>query len=162
MGMNWQLLVVDDEPDVHAITAIALRRRRWQGSRFELTRARGCEHAKQLLTQPRERPFHLVLTDCVMEDQYSGFALGQFIRRDIGWSIPLILRTGIYSEKFVHSAHAGVFDAVLQKGGLTADGLLAAITTCLADAGRWSPSAPFITLPANRCVAPQYLEHRAV
>jgi len=36
---DWQILVVDDEPDVHRVTELALRNKRWRGRKFTVTTA---------------------------------------------------------------------------------------------------------------------------
>ena len=131
MANNWQILVVDDEPDVYAVTRIALRRRTHAGRGFTLTRARSCAQAKKLLGKPGGQVFDVVVTDGVMETMTAGFDLGGFIRRDAHLSVPIILRSGIYSEPYVRKNYPGIFTVVVAKPDVTVDVLFEAIQACL-------------------------------
>jgi len=46
---RWKMLIVDDEPDVHEITRIALKGFTFEGKKLELISAYSAEQAKKIL-----------------------------------------------------------------------------------------------------------------
>ena len=91
--LRWRILVVDDEPDVHAVTRIALKRRQWQKRGFDIVSANSAAEAKQLLND-QTRVFHVILVDVVMEEDDSGLMLCRLIRKTCPSSVRIVLRTG--------------------------------------------------------------------
>ncbi|MBF0212214.1 MAG: DUF3369 domain-containing protein [Magnetococcales bacterium] len=89
----WLVLVVDDDPDVIAITRLNLRHFNFGGRALELVSASSSAEAEQILrTQPG---FALGLIDVVMERDDSGLQLVRFIRETLGdQRIRLVIRTG--------------------------------------------------------------------
>jgi response regulator RpfG family c-di-GMP phosphodiesterase len=89
----WELLIVDDDPDVHKITRLLLRSFRLDGEALEMESAYSSSEAKKyLLEHPNTA---LVLLDVVMETEDAGLQLVHWIR-DV-WKnslIRIILRTG--------------------------------------------------------------------
>lgn len=142
MNKTWRLLLVDDEPDVHAVVRMALRRRRLAGRRFEWTSAFSQAEAEDLLWATRNDPFDLVLTDGVMEDMGSGFSLADLIHNELGLDIPVVLHAGIYSESYVRFHYGALFDAVMAKAATTADRLFEVIGACLSGHHRTGPPPP--------------------
>jgi CheY-like chemotaxis protein len=90
----WNVLVVDDEEDVHNITKIALRRRTWKERPIDLTSAKTSVAARNILTSPHAPRFHCVLVDVVMESNDAGLRLCDFIRTSIPQTTRIVLRTG--------------------------------------------------------------------
>lgn len=89
----WKLLVVDDEPDVHAITKVVLADLRYDGSRLEILSAYSRAEAEQALG--RHPDVALVLLDVVMEETDSGLRLVHFLREELNNAlIRIVLRTG--------------------------------------------------------------------
>ncbi len=89
----WRILVVDDEPDVHAVTALSLRGFRYAGRGIDLISAHSGREAKQILAQQPE--IALALVDVVMETEDSGLQLVQYIRNELANTMMrLIIRTG--------------------------------------------------------------------
>lgn len=92
-GDHWRMLIVDDEPDVHEITRIALKGFHFDGKNLELISAYSAEQAKEILHN--DSCFSAALIDVVMETEEAGLDLVQFIREEMGLShIRLIVRTG--------------------------------------------------------------------
>ncbi|MGD8835561.1 MAG: response regulator [Desulfobacteraceae bacterium] len=90
---TWRVLLVDDEPDVHEITRIALKRFTFDGKNLELTSAYSAEQAREILQN--DHNFSVAMIDVVMETQEAGLDLVRFIREEKGLShIRLIVRTG--------------------------------------------------------------------
>ena len=89
----WLILVVDDEPDVHSMTALILSDLRYRDRPLKLLSAYSAAEAKHYLEHyPR---IAVALIDVVMEDDHAGLTLVRAIRRELRNSdIRLVLRTG--------------------------------------------------------------------
>ncbi|MEO5350477.1 MAG: DUF3369 domain-containing protein [Magnetococcus sp. YQC-3] len=89
----WQVLVVDDDPDVIAITRLNLRNFSFAGRSLELISATSNSEAKEILLAAPG--FALGIIDVVMETDDAGLQLVKFIREDLGdRQIRLVIRTG--------------------------------------------------------------------
>ena len=89
----WKLLIVDDEPDVHAVTKVVLADLRYDGSRLEIISAYSRAEAEESLGQHAD--VALVLLDVVMEEADSGLRLVRFLREKLKNAlIRIVLRTG--------------------------------------------------------------------
>lgn len=100
---KWKLLIVDDEPDIHEITRIALKGFKLGGKKLEFQSSYSAKEAREILA--KEQDFSMAIIDVVMESDEAGLELVRYIREDIGLShIRLIVRTGQPGkapEKFV-------------------------------------------------------------
>jgi CheY-like chemotaxis protein len=90
----WNVLVVDDEEDIHGITALALKRKNWRGRPIAMKSARSGREARELLLAPDAPKFHCALVDVVMETDDAGLQLCDFVRSNMPRTIRLVLRTG--------------------------------------------------------------------
>lgn len=89
----WLVLVVDDEPEVHAVTRLALSKLRFQGRRLRLISAASAEEATEILRSVDD--VAIILLDVVMETGDAGLRLVRTIREDLGnQAVRIILRTG--------------------------------------------------------------------
>ena len=89
----WPVLVVDDEPDVHAMTRVLLRDLSFRGRPFEVVSAYSAAEARRILAERPDIP--VALLDVVMETADAGLALVEHIRRDLGNNrLAIVLRTG--------------------------------------------------------------------
>ncbi|WP_239988556.1 sensor domain-containing diguanylate cyclase [Paramagnetospirillum kuznetsovii] len=89
----WPVLVVDDEPDVHAMTKVLLRDLRFKDRPFEVVSALSAAEARRILAERDDIP--VVLLDVVMETPDAGLELVRYIREDLGnGRIAIVLRTG--------------------------------------------------------------------
>lgn len=89
----WKILIVDDEPEVHAVTKLALSDFSFLGRGLEFHSAYSGEEARELATQHPDAA--IVLLDVVMETDDAGLHVAKFIREDIGNRFTrIILRTG--------------------------------------------------------------------
>ena len=89
----WQVLLVDDEPDVHAATKLALKGLQVQGRALAFHHAYSAAQARELLAQRQD--FAVALIDVVMEREDAGLQLVRHIREQLGNSaLRIILRTG--------------------------------------------------------------------
>jgi len=89
----WKILVVDDEPDVHAITKLSLKNFRFADRKVEFLNAMSGAEAMDIL---RANPdIAAALIDVVMETEDAGLRLVKFIREELNnHAIRLIIRTG--------------------------------------------------------------------
>lgn len=89
----WKILIVDDEPDVHTVTKVAIRGIQYKGRGLEILSAySGAEGYEKIVANP---DIALILLDVVMERSDAGLALVQRIRGDLGnHTIRVVLRTG--------------------------------------------------------------------
>lgn len=88
-----KVLIVDDEPTVHEITALVLKGFRYRGYRLDLMSAYSATEARQVLAD--EGPFALILLDVIMETDDAGLTLARYIREELrDQTVRIILRTG--------------------------------------------------------------------
>jgi response regulator RpfG family c-di-GMP phosphodiesterase len=89
----WKILVVDDEPAIHTLTQIILKRITFAGRKLRLFSAFSAQEAKEVLHN--EEDIAVALVDVVMETEHAGLELVEYIREDLGnHHIRLIIRTG--------------------------------------------------------------------
>ncbi|MEZ5671895.1 MAG: DUF3369 domain-containing protein [Thiotrichaceae bacterium] len=89
----WKVLIVDDEPDVHAITRLNLKYFEFAGRQLQFFEATTALEAKHVLHS--EPDIAVVLIDVVMETDDAGLRLVDYIRNELHNSmIRLIIRTG--------------------------------------------------------------------
>lgn len=89
----WKVLIVDDEPDVHAITKVVLSDFRYAGASLDIISAYSRQEAEDCLRQQTD--VALVLLDVVMEETDAGLRLVHFLREELGNAlIRIVLRTG--------------------------------------------------------------------
>ena len=89
----WRILIVDDEPDVHEATLLALRDLTIEGRPLAFLQAYSAQEARAILAQ--DPSVAVVLLDVVMESEDAGLQLVRWIRRELdNPSVRVILRTG--------------------------------------------------------------------
>ena len=89
----WPVLVVDDDPEVHEATRLALRGTQLLGRPLQLEHAHSAREARARLAEPGE--LAVILLDVVMETEQAGLELVDFIRSACGLlQTRIILRTG--------------------------------------------------------------------
>lgn len=98
---EWNILVVDDEPDVLAVTKLALRDVKVYGLPLKIHTAGSKAEAIELLNGPltlqgsTEPIVAVALVDVVMENDQAGLELCEYIRNEVsGHSVQLFIRTG--------------------------------------------------------------------
>ncbi len=89
----WQVLIVDDEPDIHHATRLALSNIQYKSRSLELLNAySGTEAITMLKTNPK---IAMILLDVVMETDDAGLQLVHKIRNEMANSlVRIVLRTG--------------------------------------------------------------------
>ncbi|MBO6893013.1 MAG: EAL domain-containing protein [Roseibium sp.] len=89
----WKILIVDDDPDVHEVTKIAVGGYEFEDRPFELLHALSAHEARQILVEHED--VAVALVDVVMESDTAGLGLVGWIRSELGNHFTrLILRTG--------------------------------------------------------------------
>lgn len=89
----WKVLVVDDEPEVHAVTRLALHDFVFSNRPLQLISAYSAKEARTLLDEHAD--IAVILLDVVMETDHAGLDLVHHIREELGNSaVRIILRTG--------------------------------------------------------------------
>ena len=89
----WRVLIVDDEPDVHDATVVALRNQLVLGRGIEFSHAYSAVQAESMLAANND--LAAVILDVVMETSDAGLRLVQFIRHTLkNDAIRILLRTG--------------------------------------------------------------------
>ncbi len=94
-GRTWRVLVVDDDPEVHAITELALRGAEFDGVPIEILSVYSGIEARAFLQAERRNRIALILLDVVMETEHAGLDLVRYVRDELKNAIVRIcLRTG--------------------------------------------------------------------
>ncbi|MCX6110144.1 MAG: hybrid sensor histidine kinase/response regulator [Proteobacteria bacterium] len=131
MADRWQILIVDDEQDIHSVTAFALNNYIYMNRRLHFISAFSEVEARaQLSVSPN---IALVLLDVVMSTPDAGLKLVKFIREDLNnQQIQIILRTGqpgdIPEEQMVKRYNVNDYKL---KTELTREKLFSAVTLAL-------------------------------
>lgn len=89
----WNILIVDDEEDIHTSTQIALSRFEFEGKKLSFFHAYTAAEAKEILSNNDN--FAIVFIDVVMESDHAGLGLIKTIRTELNNNKSrLIIRTG--------------------------------------------------------------------
>ena len=92
-GDSWKVLIVDDDPEIHSVTQLALSDLVVLGQRLEYLHAYSGKDACELIEQNKD--IVLVLLDVVMETDDAGLNVVKHIREVLERSdIRIVLRTG--------------------------------------------------------------------
>ncbi|WP_218309433.1 response regulator [Alteromonas antoniana] len=90
---SWKVLVVDDEPEVHAVTKLALSDFVLNGKTLDFISAYSGAEAKKLFREHTD--IAVVLLDVVMETDDAGLKVAEYVRNDLDNHFTrIILRTG--------------------------------------------------------------------
>ena len=127
----WVILIVDDDPDVHDATLLALSDERIFGRALEFRHAYSATEARQLLAAHPD--ISVVLLDVIMETPDAGLKLIQAIRTELGrGDVKIILRTGQPGQAPEANVRDNfAIDGYLTKSRLTRTLLLEALTQAL-------------------------------
>jgi len=89
----WNVLVVDDEPEVHAVTRLALRNFRFADRNLHFLNAHSAAEAEKMLRENGD--IAVMLLDVVMETDKAGLDLVRTVRELLGNQfVRIVLRTG--------------------------------------------------------------------
>jgi len=89
----WNILIVDDEPEVHHITTVTLSQFKFDNHSIKFLHAYSAKEACEVLSQHSD--IALVLLDVVMETDNAGLDVVKFIRDELkNNAVRIVLRTG--------------------------------------------------------------------
>ncbi|MEW6983406.1 HD domain-containing phosphohydrolase [Colwelliaceae bacterium 6471] len=89
----YKVLIVDDEPDIHAVTKIALFGFTFDGNGLQILNAYSAKEAEQVLLEHPDTA--IILLDVVMETEDAGLLLVDVIRNRLNLkNTRIVLRTG--------------------------------------------------------------------
>ena len=89
----WTILIVDDDPEVHLATTLALSDVVCLGRPLKFLKAYSAAQAREILRQPAD--IAIILLDVVMESDDAGLQLVRYIRETLNLhTTRIILRTG--------------------------------------------------------------------
>ncbi|MCR6632805.1 MAG: DUF3369 domain-containing protein [Magnetospirillum sp.] len=92
-GPPWTILIVDDDPEVHSITKLALRNFTFGGRPARFMDAHSAAEGRRIIEA--EPDIALVLLDVVMETDDAGLRLVEYVRKELrNRRIRIVLRTG--------------------------------------------------------------------
>lgn len=91
--LRWKILVVDDEPDVIALTRLSLKGFQFAGRELEILAAGSAYAAKEVLSSHAD--IAVALIDVVMETDDAGLRLVEYLRNELGNRfLRVVIRTG--------------------------------------------------------------------
>ncbi len=130
-ALPWKLLIVDDEPQVHEATELALRRIRIGDRPLHFLHAYSAAEAETLIQ--RTEGIDLVLLDVIMETPDAGLRLVDRLRGGLGLSqLKILIRSGQPgSEQERDLAGRFPVNGYLQKTQQTASHLVSVISALL-------------------------------
>ena len=102
---GWKILIVDDEPDIHTITKIALSNFKFDNKGIEFLSAYSGEEAKTVLST--ENDIALIYLDVVMETDDAGLLLAKYIRKE--------LKNGVEKKVLISPDDAKLLNNILIK-----------------------------------------------
>ncbi len=89
----WTVLIVDDEPDIHSITQMALKRFTFEGKGLTFLNAYNSAEAKEIVASNKD--IALIFLDVVMETDDAGLLFAKWLREEHKNEFSrVILRTG--------------------------------------------------------------------
>lgn len=89
----WTVVIVDDEPEIHRVTELALRGFEFDGRRLAIVNAYSGEEAKRVMEQHPDAA--VLLLDVVMETDTAGLDVVKYVRNVIrNQNVRIVLRTG--------------------------------------------------------------------
>lgn len=89
----WNILVVDDEEQVHNITTLVLDRFQFEGRKLNFIHAYSAKEAREILVDHDD--IALILLDVVMESGLAGLQLAKYVRQELKNRFTrIVLRTG--------------------------------------------------------------------
>lgn len=126
MGDKHRVLIVDDDPNMHQISEMSLKRVKFQDQRLDLLFASSAKEA--IAVMGSEENIALIVLDEVMESDKAGLEVCRAVREDLGNSrTRILLRTGKEPEGY----DAYDVEGYLDKGEMTAQRLVEAVTNGL-------------------------------
>ena len=129
---DWQILLVDDEPDMHDITTLTLSELRWAGRGLAFSSAYTIAEARHVLEQHQ---LAALLVDVQIDGEDAARLLTEFMRDELNEKATrVIVRSGdpSYSPDWLRDPHMDVA-AFVDKSLGTVERLRSTLTEALID-----------------------------
>jgi signal transduction histidine kinase len=128
---SWKVLVVDDDRDIHKLTAMVLRDLVFEGSSLELISAYSGKESKELLEANPDTA--VMLLDVVMETDHAGLDVVRYVREELkNIYVRIILRTGQSGQAPENEVIKNYdINDYREKTDLTATKLISSVTSAL-------------------------------
>jgi CheY-like chemotaxis protein len=95
---KWNILIVDDEDQVHEMTKLTLRDFKYADKKLNFTSVYSAKEAIELLKNNDD--FAVVILDIIMENSQAGLEVVEFIRNDLAnRTLRIIIRSGEHGQK---------------------------------------------------------------
>ena len=92
-GFRWKVLLVDDDPDILAVTRLSLSNFQYEGFNLDIMSAHNASKARYLIEQHPDMA--VMIIDVVMETDTTGLDLVEYIRNELdNRSARIIISTG--------------------------------------------------------------------
>ncbi len=127
----WKVLIVDDEPDMHAITKISLSNYEFLGRPLELHHCYSGTEAKAFLKNHDD--IAVILLDVVMETDDAGLSVVEYVRKNLqNKRVRIVLRTANPGQAPEHRVITGYdINDYKEKAELTAQKLFTLMYSAL-------------------------------
>ena len=130
-GPCWKVLLVDDDPDILAVTHLSLRNFNFRGWSLNILEANSAANAKTILHEHND--IAVLIIDVVMETDHAGLHLVEYIRNTMHNQISRIIistgQPGLAPERYVIDNYD--IDDYLPKTELTSQNLYAKLRHAL-------------------------------
>jgi len=91
----WNVLIVDDDKEVHEVTKLALKYFVLDGKSINFISVYSCAEAKEYLSAIEDNSIAVILLDVIMETNTAGFEVADYVRTNLENNLTrIILRTG--------------------------------------------------------------------
>ena len=118
---TWKLLVIDDDPDIRAVTRLNLKGFRFDDRELEIIEADSAYQARHLLQERQD--IAAALVDVVMETEDAGLKLVEYIRNELkNHIIRLVIRTVRISATSKHTSGEKRTGRLKSASGLSTNG----------------------------------------
>ena len=129
---DWPILLVDDEPDMHAITTLTLSELRWGGRSLAFSSAHSIAEAQQALAEQR---FAAMIVDVQIDGEDAALLLTDYLRNTLDErATRVIVRSGdpSYSPDWLRDPQMDVA-AFVDKSLGTVERMRSTVTEALID-----------------------------
>ena len=91
----WNVLIVDDAPEIHQVTKLALSHFQLNNKGLKFISAHSAAEAKSIMHEMDHCNIAVILLDVVMESDKAGLELANYVRKELNNKLTrIILRTG--------------------------------------------------------------------
>ncbi len=128
---RWKVLLVDDDPDIIAVTKLSLRSFQYEGYKLDIMAANNASQARYLVEQNPD--LAVMIIDVVMETDTAGLDLVEYIRNELNNRMSRIIistgQPGLAPERYVIDNYD--IDNYLPKTNLTSQNLYSQLRLAL-------------------------------